>query len=105
MATIGLRNRCLRDSQCTVRDSKSRALAVHAVPWHRPSGSRASIGILCPIVAMRNVPGCIAVFRPTAHCSHRRIFQVIFGNRDRGELGGLPLQGMFLIVYTCHTKP
>ena len=30
---------------------------------------------------------------------------MIFGNRDRGELGGFPLQGMFLIVYTCYTKP
>jgi hypothetical protein len=102
MATIGLRNRRLRDSQCTVRDSKSRALAVHVVPWPRPSGSNVSIGTLSH---MQNEPPCTAMTRPTEHCPHRRIFQVIFGNRDRGELGGFPLQGMFLIVYTCHTKP
>ena len=49
---------------------------------------RCTVGILCP---MRNVPGCIAMSRPTAHCSHRRIFQVILGNRHWGELGGFPL--------------
>ena len=102
MAMIGLRNRRLRDSQCTVRDSKRRDKAVHVVTRPRPSGSKVSIGILSP---MQNVLGCIAMSRPTLHCSHRRIFQVIFGNRDGGELGVFPLQHMLLIVYTCHTKP
>ena len=87
MATIGLRNRRLRDSQCTVRDSKSRALAVHVVRWPRPSGSKVSIGTLSP---MRSGHPCTEMSRPTAHCPHRRIFQVIFGNRDRGELRGFP---------------
>ena len=102
MATIRLRNRRLRDLQCTVSDSKSRDKAVHVVTRPRPSRVKVSIGVLSP---MQNVPGCIALSRPTEHCPHRHIFQVIFGNRDRGELGGFPLQGMFLIVYTCHTKP
>ena len=101
MATIGLRNRRLRDLQCTVRDRKKRDKAVHVVPWHRPSGSKVSIGILC---LMQIAPPCTAMPHPTAHCPHRRIFQVIFGNRDGGELGGFLLQRMFLIVYTCHTK-
>ena len=75
MATIGLRNRRLRDSQCTVRDSKSRALADHVVPWPRPSGSKVSIGILSP---MQSGHPCTVMARPTEHCPHRRKFQVIF---------------------------
>ena len=102
MATIGLRNRRLRALQCTVSDSKRCDPAVHVVIRPRPSGSKVSIGILSP---MQNVPGCIALSRPTEHCPHRRIFQVIFRNRGGGELGGFPLQHMLVIVYTCHTKP
>ena len=33
------------------------------------------------------------------------IFQMIFENRGGGELGGVPLQRMLLIVYRCHRKP
>ena len=104
MATIGLRNTRLRDLhvQCTVSDSKRRAPAVHIVPWPRPSGSKVSIGI---VSLMQKSSPCTEMLHPTEHCPHRCIFQVIFGNRDRGELGFFPLQGMFLIVYTCHTKP
>ena len=102
MATIGLRNRRLRDSQCTARDSKRRVPAVHVVIYSRPSGSKVSIGTLSP---MRSGHPCTEMARPTAHRPHRRIFQVIFGNRDRGELEGFPLQYMLVIVYTCHTKP
>ena len=102
MATIGLRNRRLRDSQCTVRDSKSRDTAVHVVTRPRPSGLKVSIGTLSP---MRSGHPCTEMAHPTAHCPHRRIFQVIFGNRDGGELGGFPLQRMFVIVYTCNAKP
>ena len=104
MATIGLHNRWLRALQCTVRDSKRRVLSVHVVSSSRPSGSKFSIGILSP---MQNDPLCTELTHPTEHRPHRRNFQVIFGNHDRGdrELGRFPLQGMFLIVYTCHTKP
>ena len=75
MATIGLRNRRLRDLQCAVRDRKRRAPAVHVVFWRRPSGVKVSIGVLCP---MQNGPPCTEMVHPTAHCPHRRIFQVIF---------------------------
>ena len=75
MATIGLRNRRLRDSQCTVRDSKSRDKAVHVVTRPRPSGSKVSIGTLSP---MRSARAGTELLRPTAHCPHRRKFQVIF---------------------------
>ena len=75
MATIGLRNRRLRDSQCTVRDSKSRAPAVHVVLYSRPSGSKVSISTLRP---MRSARAGTDMPRATAHCPHRRIFQVIF---------------------------
>ena len=102
MATIGLRNRRLRDLQCTVRERKRRVPAVYVVFYSRPSGVKVSIGIVWPI--QMSSP-CTALLHPTEHCPHRRIFQVIFWNRDRGELGGFPLQGMLLMVYTCHTKP
>ena len=102
MAMIGLRNRRLRDPQCTLRDSQSRDKVVHVVAWPRPSGLNVSIGISC---LMQITPACTAKPHPTAHCPHRRKFRVIFENRDRGELGGGPLQGMFLRVYTCHIKP
>ena len=75
MAMIGLRNRRLRALQCTVRDSKSRDLAVHVVVYSRPSGSKVSIGTLSP---MRSARAGTEMVRPTAHCPHRRIFQVIF---------------------------
>ena len=77
MATIGLRNRRLRDLQCTVRDSKSRGKAAHVVTWPRPSGSKVSIGILSP---MQNGPPYTGteMVHPTAHCPHRRKFQVVF---------------------------
>ena len=75
MATIGLRNRRLRDSQCTVRDSKSRDPAVHVVIYSRPSGLKLSIGTLSH---MRSARAGTELLRPTAHCPHRRKFQVIF---------------------------
>ena len=103
MATIGVRNTRMRDLQCTVRDSKRHAPAVHVVLWPRPSGSKVSIGIFSH---MQIAPPCTAMPHPISHCPHRRNFQVIFGNRDGGELGGFPLQHMLVIVYTCHhTKP
>ena len=102
MSTIGVHNVQLRDLQCTVRDRKKRSPDVHVVLYTRPSGSKVSIGIVC---LMQKVPPCTAMSSPTAHCPHRRSFQVIFSNRDRGELGGVPLQGMLLIVHTCRTKP
>ena len=86
METIRVRNQRLRDLQCTVsyRGSKIRDKAVHVVTWPRPSGLKVSIGILSP---MQTDPPCTALFHPTEPCPHRRKFQVIFGNRDRGELG------------------
>ena len=55
MAAIGLRNRCLRDLQCTVWDRKPRAPAVHVVLYSRPSGSKVSIGIVYRISVVHNV--------------------------------------------------
>ena len=92
----------LRALQFTVSDVKKRDPAGRVVIRPRPSGLKFSIGVLCP---MQNVPACTALSNPTAHCPHRHIFQVIFGNRDGGELGGFPLQYLLLIVYRCHTKP
>ena len=37
---------------------------------------------------MQKSPTCAALLHPTSHCPHRRIFQVVFGNCDGGELGG-----------------
>ena len=102
MSTIGVRNVRLRALQCTVRDRKRRAPAVRVVLYSRHSGVKLSVGILR---LMQISLTCTAMPHPTAHCPHRHIFQVIFGNRDGGELESFPLQRMFLIVYTCHTKP
>ena len=102
MAQVGVHNVQLRALQCTVSDIKKRDPAGHVVIRPRPSGSKVFIGMFIP---MQNGPPCTEMVHPTAHCPHRRNFQVIFGNRDGGELGGFPLQRMFLIVYTCHTKP
>ena len=43
--------------------------------------------ILCLIIIIMQIAprapcSCTAMPRPTAHCPHRRIFQVVFGNRD-----------------------
>ena len=103
MAAIGVRNRQLRAVlvQCTASDGEKRdptSSVVNLVIRPRPSGSKVSIVILRP---MHNGPPCTEMVHPTshcAHCPHRRIFQVIFGNRDGGELGGFPLQGILLIV-------
>ena len=102
MATIGVRNWRLRAHalQCTVSDGKRRGKVVHVVPWPCPSGSKTFIGISC---IMQVDPPCTELTHPTAHCPHRRTFQVIFGNRDGGELGFFPLQRMLLIVYVANS--
>ena len=59
MATIGLRNRRLRDLQCTVRDRKRRVPTVHVVLWARPSGVKVSIGILWPMQKVPAIKGVL----------------------------------------------
>ena len=93
MATIGLHNWCLHDSQCTVRDNKSCDLAVHVVVYSCPFGLKASIGTLSP---MQSGHPCTAMPHPTVHCPHCCKFQVIFWNHDQGKLGGFPLQYMLV---------
>ena len=90
MAWSRVRNRRLRALQCTVDDGKKLALPGIYFLYTRPFGSSVAIGNSSPLWIC---PGRILFTHPTAHCPHpsRRIFQVIFWNRDSwsGRVGGI----------------
>ena len=109
MATIGVRNRRLRELQGTVSDGHGGKCDPACRVVNRPQPSRVKFftGAVSPAVVQVDPPCTELTQAATEHSSPQMsgMFQAMAGFRDGGELGGRTLEHVFLIACIGHQTP